>query len=291
MAANQLSVGSKDVVQTSNFLATQLGPDAPAAVRYASIVNDNFPAPEARPGRERIFGPIRGGDRFTGDEHPESYYCSAGFGAWDKGTMPSNGQPVLRYFMVTVGHCAYDQERMRRRNRPGEGNKTQIIGLTARRGYDNVKSTFDTDASAIRLEGNPRGLTPRYINMTGRPEIAIRGVVEPRVGMIVCQSGVTADDERCGKMIRLTVRIDYDNQRMLQVAYNAVARGGDSGAPVWQKGTQNFVGIVTAGSENADEEETAPSYFTPVRSPTGYPNMPGIFRSPEFASLHLLTAE
>jgi hypothetical protein len=189
--------------------------------------------------------------------------------------------------MVTAGHCAFLNERMRRRNHPEPNSSTVSFGETTRRGYDSNAGTLDTDASAIRLKD--RNLTPRYIYTGKGPAIPIRGVVQPRLGMVVCQSGVTSNDERCGKITRLAVTLEYEGQKMLQVEYNADPLGGDSGGPVWQKGTYSVVGIVTAGSYNDQEEEVAPGYFTPLLPMPGRPDMPGVFG--DLSPLHLFTTD
>jgi YD repeat-containing protein len=284
MKANRVSVGAGNVAQVTNSLTAMFGAGAPISVSYA-------PMPGPRAGRERIYGPIRAGDRFAGDDHWEGFFCTANFGAWDKGVKPGNGQPVTRYFMLAAGHCVYPEEIQRRRNNPID-DKTQRFGYTARRGYDGNPSTFDTDAAAVRIEGDARHLTPRYIYLPDYPEVSVRRAVPPQVGMWVCQSGVTSDERRCGRITKLAVAIKYEGQRMLQVEYDALTEGGDSGAPIWQMGTNNAVGILTAGSEGPEGEELKPGYFTPLLPIIPMvPGQPGVFGDPDLAPLNLFTVD
>jgi len=79
---------------------------------------------------------------------------------------------------------------------------------------------------------------------------------------------------------------------MLQVAFDEVALGGDSGSPVWQCGTHNALGLLTAGDIHPiTEEDIAPSYFTPLLQIQHRVHMPGVFGDPDLAPLHLFTSE
>jgi tripartite motif-containing protein 71 len=282
--SNKVSVGASDVQQVTDYLTSALGSAAPFTVFY------NARTPSPRAGRERIDGPIQAGDRFTDDWMPATYYCTSGFGAFEFAKRPSDGARVERDFMLTAGHCTRDFYTARRRGEPG--GEHQEIGYTTRKGYDIDPGDVDTDVSAIRLE--ERALTPRRV-YTGQNPFAVRQVVEPIRGMEVCTSGVTSGiegrDVRCGKITRMSVRIDYENQRFYQVEFNEVALGGDSGAPVWQEGTKSAVGILTAGAEDEDGNEIAPSYFTPLLPLAGRPHMPGAFGDQELAPLHLFTVD
>jgi hypothetical protein len=76
--------------------------------------------------------------------------------------------------------------------------------------------------------------------------------------MLVCSSGVTTDKVECGPVEGPPVFISYTNAMIgaYEVPVGIYERPGDSGAPVWQAGTGNAVGLWNAG--------TLPSFVTPL---------------------------
>ena len=284
---NRVEVRAGDVQQVTAALTNAFGAGTPFIVSYSEART----VPTA--GRERKTGPIQAGDRTAEDGKWEGHYCTAGFGAWERDRNPSTNAIVNRYFMITAGHCVTIGEKSRRRGFPNDSD-APVFGVTTRNGMDTVKSTWDTDGAAIRLLD--RSLTPRYIYTGEGYAIPIKGVVEPRPNMEVCQSGVTSNKVRCGKITGVATRVAWDepgeNEKTMQTIFDEVVLGGDSGSPVWQRGTHYAIGLITAGDLHpVTEEYIAPSYITPLLQVQARPHMPGIFRDPDLAPLHLFTAE
>lgn len=279
---NSILVRTGDVQQTESAIKNTFGEVAPISVIYGTA------RVGPRAGRERDEGRVLAGDRFTQDFSPEGSYCTAGFGAWERGRNPETGKTVDRHFLLAAGHCAQLGIYIRRRGFPGD-KTTQPLGATARRGFDKEQSKFPVDISAVRLDSP--GLVPRGIYLSSGAAIPVKGIATPRVGMIVCSSGVTSDEEVCGMITHLPTRSDYSNKRFLQVTYDALTLRGDSGSPVWQHGTNNAVGLLTSGQDNEETGiEEPPSYFTPLVADPARP-MPDIFGNPDLSPLHLFTSE
>lgn len=117
-------------------------------------------------------------------------------------------------------------------------------------------------------------------------------VKSPSVGTRVCFSGQRSNKVICGPIAQkpevAVFRFDspafygVPPQKMWVVCFSAVSRVGDSGGPVWIEGTQNAVGLVSAG----DKDETC---YTPLKPLPAIAGAPGALNAPGIDGLHFMT--
>ena len=280
---NRVSVGAGNVNQVTNELAALLGSGAPFAVYYE---------PEAlqpRSGRERNSGYIAAGD-WLSSPYFGSIGCTAGYGAWENSPAKPNGEVVHKLFLLDVAHCFIEGEKAERRD-----TKTHVrsdVGKTVRDGYDYLGSGhsvngWSTDGSAIRVE-NPQ-FAPRDIWVSPSSAIEVKEVAPvPQPGTWVCFSGQASDKVICGAITvseKVVFHFPGGNigpQKLWLTCFKERSIGGDSGGPVWIKGTHKAIGLLSAG----DSDE---SCLTPLLPVDGHPQAPGILSAPGLGSLHLLT--
>jgi hypothetical protein len=160
--------------------------------------------------------------------------------------------------------------------------------MTERTGFDARPQSFDTDASAVRID-DP-AIAPRRIYAAPGPSIDVAGAVAPRRGMRVCQSGRASNTVDCGRITTGPVRVEYMGQKTLQFCYEgALAEFGDSGGPVWKQGTHLAVGLITAGSVDSLGNPRDEGCLTPLLPVPGHPHVQAVFGARGLGSLHLLT--
>ncbi|MGN6814974.1 MAG: hypothetical protein ACTHK3_02675, partial [Solirubrobacterales bacterium] len=210
--------------------------------------------------------------------------CSAGFGAWDKGGQNPDGSAIYRRFLLTAGHCYLSGDRVYQFNCPLneslEGCWERTIGYVRRSAMVAHESGYGTDGEAIRLE-DP-AMVPRVIRWSPDQDIRIMGVTTPKEGMVVCVAGSTRGHSKCGAMQwppdtrRWGEEHGDGNPILTTVPFAINSKGGDSGGPIWERGTGLALGTLTAGNEIEAE-----SYFTPLMPLPAYPSAPGTLQALE----------
>jgi YD repeat-containing protein len=249
VAHNVVEVGTTSSVQAmESALTSLLGPGVPAA----SFV-DSSP-PSGNTGRKRLVGRVRAGDRII---PPKFEYCTAAFGAWQAST-DSRGGAIYKHFLLTAAHCAegIGEQWTREARNPNTGEiDYEVLGKVRRVGTD---SGNQVDGEAILLQGEAQGWSPRQIYLTPNSSQPVTGVVAPTTGMMVCTSGVTTDEVKCGPVEGPAIFLTYTNAPIgtWEVPIGIWEKPGDSGSPVWQMGTGNAVGLWNAGR--------LPSYVSPL---------------------------
>jgi Trypsin len=212
--------------------------------------------------------------------------CSAGFGVRER-LRSQSGHAATRFFLLTAAHCASPGEAVARRSDP-VADRLERVGVTERSGFDARPRSFDTDAAAIRI-AEP-AIAPRRIYASPLPSIEVKGAVAPRRGMGVCQSGRASNTVDCGRIVTGPVRVEYLGQKMLQYCYKgALAQYGDSGGPVWKRGTHLAVGLITAGYADAEGNPLDFGCLTPLLPIPNRRHVPAILSARGLGSLHLLT--
>jgi hypothetical protein len=142
------------------------------------------------------------------------------------------------------------------------------------------ESGYGTDGAAIRVE-DPE-MVPRLIRWSPDQDIRIKGVATPKEGMMVCVAGSTRGRSKCGAMdwppeTRRWEEVHGNGNPILTtVPYEINSKGGDSGGPIWERGTGLALGTLTGGEENKGE-----SNFTPLKPLPGYPSAPGTLQALE----------
>jgi YD repeat-containing protein len=264
MAANKVKVGASNVGQAEALLQAQFGSQAPFYV-YPMPVGKQFSANWARPD-----GAVRGGEYIEMRE-PETAPCSAGFGAWDKAGQKPDGSSKYRHFIVTAGHCAVAGAEIVQWDGASWENADwkRVLGTVRRYAFTKHPNGYGTDAAAIRL--NSPGLVPRLIQTEALP-VRIKGSTSAHRGMIVCKSGSTSQGKECGD-IQWSVeawawgeQYGNGNPKLWTIEMQLRAPGGDSGGPIWQRGSRKIVGTLTGGLPGFPSAN-----FTPAEPVTGYP--------------------
>ncbi len=234
-------------------------------------------------------GSIIAGDSLTSPSWG-SLACTAGYGAWENSPPKSNGEIVRRLFLLDVAHCFLAGEKAERRD--AQSHVRRFVGMTRRDGYDYLGydhsvNGWSTDAAAIRVE-SPE-LVPRQIWRHPLDALDVRTVAPvPERGTWVCFSGQTSDKVVCGP-INVSEKVVFPfpggnigNQRLWLTCFKGVSIGGDSGGPVWIRGTHKAIGLVSAG----DDDDTC---LTPLLPVSGHPQAPGALAAPGMGSLNLMT--
>ena len=252
---NLVEVGTTATTQEmSNAITGLLGASAPVEV----FVDPSPPSGNATT-RERIKERVRAGERIFREKEGKTFECTAGFGAWLQS--PSEQGGVLeKHFLITAAHCG-DMDTLglgtlfeRRRYVNKVEYSYAPLGHVRRSG---ITDQPQVDAAAIFLEGPANGWAPREIFQNSEYPQPITGATVPVQGMIVCTSGATTNKVERGVVLGDPVPFDYDKQPIYnsyEVPVDIYERQGDSGAPVWECGKGNAVGLWNAG--------TKPSYVT-----------------------------
>ncbi len=274
---NRLDVGAGNVAEVQGQLESLFGSASPLHV-YLRAKTPTFKSTAAWGSPT---GPVRAGERIWGGGFTA---CSAGYGAWDNAGQRPDGSTIYRHFILTAGHCYLPGDRVYQFNCPenqgSEGCWERTIGYVRRNTMIVHESGYGTDGAAIRLE-DP-SLVPRLIRWLPEQDIRIKGVTTPREGMMVCVAGSSRGRSKCGAIdwppeTRRWEEIHGNGNPILTtVPYEINVKGGDSGGPVWERGTGLALGTVTGG-----EEEKAGSNFTPLKSLPGYPSAPGTLQALE----------
>jgi YD repeat-containing protein len=283
---NRVKVGASDESQVSAFLQGHFG-QAPISAYYDAD-------PPQLSSRIRQYGPVKAGDRIRIE--PRSGECTGAFGAWDQGGVQPDGMPLFRHFLLTAGHCVKGTgEEIKQwevtNSVPSELVWEKRLGYARRWSFNEHSSGFGTDGTAVRLI-SPE-VVPRLIYYSADRSIRVQGATTPTEGMVVCVSGSSTDQSRCGEVLWPPELFRYPPKPGLtdkyspflwQVPFKVDTEGGDSGAPVWERGTGKAVGTLSGGGLGAY------AWLTPVLPLPGRPAAPGLLNalgSPD-GPLHLV---
>lgn len=273
---NRLDIGAIDPAQTESALKAQFGSLAPISVHHdpqTSQFNGS-----SKWGRRE--GAVRAGEYIWG-RGPNAEQCSSGFGALDKGGTRPDGSTIYRHFLLTAGHCYESGELVYQFDTPGpdpDGWWERDLGYVRRNAMMAHSSGFGTDALAIKL--TEPSMVPRSIRWSPDLNIRVKGVARPKEGMMVCVAGAVRGHSKCGEMNwppvtrRWEEKFDNGNPFLTTVEYEINGKEGDSGGPIWERGTSFALGTHTAGSEDKAE-----SFFTPLKNLLEYPSAPGSLKA------------
>jgi len=277
---NGVKIGTAEVSQTNEYMNQKFGQQEGLTAYFEA----NAPAELA--GRYQAGRPFLAGEEIQNLEH----LCTAGFGAWSRvGTKP-NGDPIKHRYVLTAGHCfplgtgLNAAEIVYRARYKGDPDPVQI-GTTERRGFLGDPNRFDTDAEAIHLE-DPN-LVPGWIYECcgGRVSIRPTGVAYPKVGEVLCQSGVNSNAVFCGPVLGEASAGRLENATTHQLSgwhwmihIGAGGEPGDSGSPVWVRNTGEAVGLVIGGGS---EGLAVQPFIRPPNAPTG--QIAGVLSDPRMS--------
>jgi tripartite motif-containing protein 71 len=234
--ANRVLVGATNVAEASSWLTGKFGAQAPVLVGY----EESAPVPMST--RRKISGPLYAGDLLV---TPTGGTCSAGFGA-----MQALAGGKKRMFELTAAHCFQVGDNVRRENSAG---KTASIGTARRSGRDASLTKVTADTVAVDLVGDMSA--SRYINQGRGSLIPVKAVsTMPGPGKYLCHSGYGSDptgtkSKLCGKLRNGKWFYETKKHDRAEVlfCFDARIHGGDSGGPVWIRGTHTVVGLATHG--------------------------------------------
>jgi hypothetical protein len=240
------------------------------------------------------------GDRiWTKEPNEEEWGCSAGFGAYNYGTKPATGQPVLRMFFLIAAHCGEEvpgTTSYRAAVLEPKPKQRQKLGTVKRSGWDASSGNLDLDVEATRYEA-VHGIEPRRIfnPEEGAAPIPITGVGTVGIGTRVCYSGATTDENhpfggKCGTVFEFSPYILEEDRsphiahRLEGWCFDRRTEEGDSGGPVWIEGTGTAVGLISAG----DNQSTC---FASLLPDAQHPTTPGALTDGRLATLDGLTLQ
>ncbi|MGN6588247.1 MAG: DUF6531 domain-containing protein [Solirubrobacterales bacterium] len=234
----RIEVGATNPPLVEQFLQNQFGSSAPISV---------FARPAVRPfvSRYGTSGPIVGGSALRAITPVGTISrCTAGFGARSKAG-ELFGRPVYLDFVLTAGHC-FEKGSSVSREAIQEELAGPIIGTVRRFGFHPSTSFRDpsTDGEGILLVNQE---LRSHSVLTGNPlkTETIQGVEPPKIGMMVCWSGISGGSH-CGRILKKLPRI-VDGRYVWVFKVEGPDAEGDSGAPVWEKSTNKAVGSITSG--------------------------------------------
>jgi hypothetical protein len=168
------------------------------------------------------------------------------------------GKTIHKHFLITAAHCGLGDSLgsrfQRRRYLNAHDYNTAPLGQVRRSG---ITEQPQVDAAAILLEGEADSWAPREIFETAKEQQPVTGMTVPVEGMIVCTSGATTNKVLSGKVLGPPVPFTYSNAPIsdsYEVPVDIHEQPGDSGAPVWECGQGNAVGLWNAA--------TRPSFVT-----------------------------
>jgi YD repeat-containing protein len=273
---NRVDVGAADVAQMQSHLASRFGPQAPF---HVFLEPDDLALTAGVEGRPQ--GRVKAGESIeVGIGNP----CSAGFGAWDRGGQKPTGSFLNRYFILTAGHCFQLGQEIHQWGYHNLGEEwDRPIGTVSRTAWGENPSGDGTDALAVRL-ADP-SIVPNMIRWSFVQDIRVQGVAIPREGMVVCISGAARERSKCRDIEwpperKRWVTRNVDGVKHFTPFLTTVPMGvnsvkGDSGGPIWERGTGFAVGTTTGQSKRFPGR----GYFTPLKIIPGYPSTVGSLQS------------
>jgi tripartite motif-containing protein 71 len=278
-STNTVEVTGRNVSLIEDHIKNALGQQAPLSVRYEDEGSEFA-------GRNHVSGRILAGDRLVFQKAIGASYCTAGFGAWDRVGIKSNGEPVIIPFALTAGHCAPVGRLFYRQNSGGAIvlDPRWKIGHSARTGLPHDQQEYQTDGSAIAL--NASGLMPYHIFINDYNSKPVGPAYAPRTGETLCFSGVASNARKCGEFVGVRRREGQGPGKQLFLVTRFAGIPGDSGAPVWSPRTGRAVGLVSGGPNGTGlvKDWVAPLVVPRRQDPK---KVPGILNAPGMKSLHL----
>jgi YD repeat-containing protein len=261
---NTIEVGAENVARVQEILTGIVGAGVPVSVQFA-------PADGGFEGRYRTKGKMLAGDEVqTSIER-----CTAGPGAYKTAGTKPNGEAIKgTRFLIEPGHCVAIGENVYRGvSFAAEMAGAVKIGHGARTGLPRTGG-YETDGAAMVFE-NPN-LVPNAIFRPNRPTLAVQAPAPIHVGDVLCFSGVTTGDIKCGPVLTYRGwRPRHDPREPsgpTGVLFSAEmgkpfdTSPGDSGSPVWDAQTKAIVGLVS-GSRTNGRSVVAPMLQLPIKNP------------------------
>jgi hypothetical protein len=297
-AGKATRVGTANVAQVESILDQTLGANAPVTVEYEAGGGALLAGRYRKEGRMRA-GDFINSDIFDFEGIPTGGPCTAGFGAEDRRPR-SNGDEIVRAFLLTAGHCAAEGEGEIWRNtydgdhqfKFAEAGKSEV-GRIKRSAFHWVEpGDVRTDGSAIRIDQG--GIVPLAIWGWGGHALPTKPAGKARKGNTVCYSGAISKNVSCGKIVArsLNHRVAYGGGSIGLAGYwvrfpeGRRPVEGDSGSPVWNLRTGASIGLVSFGRPLSTFEETL---VAPLLHPPNMPanRVPGILHHHAMAPLRL----
>lgn len=167
--------------------------------------------------------------------------CTAGYSARDRAN-DSEGHPYWRFFVLTAGHCFNKEARALRSADNVYLSNPATVGEVTRSSWDRSGGGLKVDAEAILVDpSRASGYVFRGPSGDEPERFPVRSAGRAHVGATLCWSGVYGG-RNCGPAKRwFRKRYDGHFGRMLEVL--AGSAEGDSGSPVWIRGTKTAVGL------------------------------------------------
>jgi YD repeat-containing protein len=299
--SNTVVVGAVNVGTVDTALRNIHGASIPI-----EVIQDSGPQALPLEGHYTDEGPIHPGHAIGWYSKAEERLrvCTAGYGAKEKtGKInPSTGQAIVASFVLTAGHCFSEFGlgfAVRRFHSSGDTTPTKF-GTVARRSNGHKQLGFETDVGAIRLEGDPSAFASSIFRMNAGSR-SVSKVEAAREGMVVSFSGANSKQVQTGVITGPAIiafnwgHVDQGQfGPFLQVPFDRLCIGGDSGSPVWTEDGK-ALGLVVHGTPWG-------SSFTPLLVPelpseipgqTSAPNpaqAPGILDAPGMGDISLTTS-
>ncbi len=277
--ANKVIVSTNEIAVFNTFIASIFG----GTSAIEAIYEPSLPVPRtvefdggmAREKDAKLFA----GDFLRQDTIHSG--CTLGFGAWTRPTSEdtiAGSKSPLVYYALSAGHCFYPDESVYRgayEMIKGKATETLIeLGKVKRHSYEAAHGgVFTTDAAAVELKKSttvPRRIF-KWNESPKESPIVVNGVADWHPGMTLCLSGASGGS-RCGPTKGFAVKILYDEfeyfQWFIQIEKGNVP--GDSGGPIWTRGSHKAVGLLSGGRDGAKL-----TWVTPLRSLEGGSHPPG----------------
>ena len=206
MTDDQIEIGAVNVGSAESWLEGRFGPGAPVAVHQSSGWQ---PASGSSPPYWTRSGDLYGGQAIghykTVDGKPGILRCSIGFGARERAGKKPNGQPIVRSFALTAGHCFENGKQVGRWQGHGGSDAAwddpnpSVIGTVKRRSIESPVENYSTDAEAVVLND---GFEPPRTVLRGRgvQPLRITGITQAVKGMPVCATGASSERPRHGEI-------------------------------------------------------------------------------------------
>jgi YD repeat-containing protein len=315
MAGGKIEVGATNVQAAQGWISNRFGNNAPVVVTQREQWRAmSLPKPRYWTREGPIFdGQVFGHYKLVGGK-PGIGLCSVGYGAAEKGKPKPNGEPTVRNFFLSAGHCFDKGTQVGRWNGRGtpeiefDDPHPTMVGSVKRNTIANTVENYSTDAEAISLDdtyGPPR----TALQGRGKTPMRITGFAKAVEGMMVCATGARSERIRHGQIkgTHWLNIVEEDSEghvtnspRMWEPLAQMLTLAGDSGGPVWRCGTGQAVGLVSAYNDHGNLTGIAP--LIPPERPEQDPiseqyfpyskaQAPGVLDAPEMGNLRLTFAK
>jgi len=267
-AGKATRIGTPNVTQVEGILDQMLGANAPVTVEYEAGGGALLD------GRYRNEGRMRAGDYINGDfqltfggPNLGPAACTAGFGAEDR-RPSSNGDVIVRLFLLTAGHCYKEIGQEVWRNKYdgdyefpfADAGKSEVGRLRRNALQYAEPGGVRTDGAAIRIKQG--GVVPQAIWGWDGYALPTKPAGKARKGNVVCYSGAISKNVSCGKIVARSLNWHPDGAPFGLAGYwvrfpeGGRPVKGDSGSPVWNLRTGASIGLVSARRPEGSFDET-----------------------------------